>query len=322
MKRLVVDTPNLLFRVHSANQAHFKSSDGEANAGLAMHMVFRTVLSHFKKIKPEQIAFAFEGRNNWRKQYTKSDACISKRPYKGNRTGTESNEEFFALIDSFRTFLQENTTAVCLRADTLEGDDLIAGFAKKFSSVGDEVVILSGDKDFVQLLKFDNVTLINPDKSKPRTCDDPHYFLFEKCIRGDSGDNVMSAFPRVRATKIKKAYEDDFERANLMNSKWQVKDPDTGETVFDFKVGELFEENKLLMDLDAQPQEIKDLMEATIVEAISARGQYSFFHFMKFLGKHGLEKIADEAANYNDIFSLHENNKNLKAPKSNGLITF
>lgn len=321
MKRLVIDTPNLLFRVHSANQAQ-KSDDEELNAGLAMHMCFRTVLSHYKKHKPDQIAFAFEGRNNWRKQYTKSEKCVSKRLYKGNRVYTASNEIFFQLIDSFKNFLKLHTTAVVLNAEEVEGDDLIGGFVKRFSAEGDEIVILSGDKDFTQLLKYPNVRLINPDKGKERTCDDPLYFMFEKCIRGDGGDNVMSAYPRVRSTRIEKAYKDDYERANLMNEKWTVKDPETGEILQEFVVGELFEENKLLMDLDAQPPEIKEIIENAIDAAIQSRASFSYFHFMKFLGEYELKAIADESMNYNDIFSLHENKRDLKKPKTSSLISF
>lgn len=324
MKRLIIDTPNILFRVHSAGLAFQKSqnNDEALDSGLAMHMCFRTVLSHYKKHKPDQVVFAFEGRNNWRKVYTRSDECVSKRLYKGNRVGTESNETLFKMIDSFKSFLKSHTTAVCLNADGLEGDDLVAGYAKRFSEAGDEIIVLSGDKDFTQLLKHKNVRLINPDKSKERTCEDPEYFMFEKCIRGDSGDNVMTAYPRVRTTRIEKAYKDDFERVNLMNDSWDVKDPQTGEVLQSFVVKDLFNENKLLMDLDCQPPEIKQLIQNTIDTAIEDRGSFSYFHFMKFLGEYQLKAIANESMNYTDIFSLHESKKDLKRPPVSSLISF
>ena len=318
---MIIDTPSLLFRVHSANQK-IKTGDDELNAGLAMHMCFKTVLSHYKKHKPDQVAFAFEGRNNWRKEYTKSEKCVSKRPYKGNRVYTASNEQFFALVDSFKEFLKLHTTSLVLHADRVEGDDLIGGFVKRYGNTSDELIVLSGDKDFTQLLKYKNLRLINPDKGKDRTCDDPDFFIFEKCIRGDSGDNVMSAYPRVRSTRIEKAYKDDFERANLMNDTWEIKDPETGEVLQHFVVKDLFEENRLLMDLDAQPEDIKELIQTTIDEAIENRAQFSYFHFMKFLGQYQLKSIADESMNYNDIFSLHENKKDLKKAKTSSLISF
>ena len=323
MKTMVVDTPNILFRVHSANQAMHRGSDQEMEAGLAMHMTFKTILSHYKKLKPDLVAFAFEGRNNWRKEYTKSEKCVSKRLYKGNRVYTESNEIFFKLVDSFKEFLKNHTTAIVLNTDRVEGDDLIAGWAQYCEKQNIEVDVLSGDKDFTQLLKYKNLRLINPDKNgKPRTCDDPEYFLFEKCIRGDGGDNVMTAYPRVRTTRIEKAYKDPFERTNLMNETWSIKDPETGEITQTFLVKDLFEENKLLMDLSAQPEEIKELIQKTVAESWEQRGSFSYFHFMKFLGQFDLKSIADESMNYNDLFSLHESKKNLKTAKTSSLIAF
>jgi len=324
MRHLVVDTPNLLFRVHSVNQRMIATSSEEESAGLAMHMVFKSLLSYFKKFKPDRIAFAFEGRNNWRKEYTQSSQCVSQQKYKGNRVYTESSEHFFELVDQFKSFVREHTTAVCLNADRVEGDDLIAGYVQRYSKEPEDVIIvLSGDKDFVQLLKHKNVQLINPDKGKPRECDDPIFFMFEKCIRGDSGDNVMSAYPRVRSTRLQKAYADEFEMNNLMNETWAIKDPDTKEVIQEFVVRDLFEENKLLMDLEAQPQDIRELIETTIEEAIANRASYSYFHFMKFLGKHKLEQIANDSMRFNDLFSLHENQtKNKGGKKVNSLIQF
>jgi hypothetical protein len=303
---MIFDTPNILFRVHSANLANQKHNSDEAlNAGLAMHMGFRTVQSHFRKFNPDVVAFAFEGGKNWRKTYTTSSECVSKRKYKGNRVHTDSSKHFFELVDNFKEFVKNYTAALCLNAETLEGDDLIAGAAKRYSDLGYSVIIVSGDRDFVQLLRYKNVRLVNSDKGKDRTCDDPDYFLFEKCIRGDSGDNVMSAFPRVRSTRIEKAYRDEYERTNLMNETWSITDPETGE-ITKYRVGDLFEENKLLMDLDAQPEEIKKRIDAAIDFAVENRKSFSYFQFMKFLGKHELNAIADESTKYTQIFSTTE----------------
>jgi hypothetical protein len=314
MKRLVVDTPNILFRVYSANKKNHVG-DNETDAGLAMHMCFRTILSFYKKLKPDQIAFAFEGPFNWRKDYTRSDVCVSGRLYKGNRVKDDSNQLFFEMIDQFKFFVKNHTTAICLQHDKVEGDDMIAGFVQHFAeSEDDEIEILSGDKDFTQLLRQKNVKIINPDKNgKPREHDDPEYFIFEKCLRGDSGDNVMSAYPRVRSTKIEKAFVDEFARANLMNETWEIKDPESGEITKTFRVGDLFEENKLLMDLTAQPEEIKQIIKETVANSFNERGSYSYFHFMRFLGKYKLDAIADEAMKYDDMFSL--NDKRAQAKK-------
>jgi hypothetical protein len=301
MKRLVIDTSNILFRVAAANN-RYNSGSAEDMAGLAMHTALNTLKSHYRKIKPDQIAVAFEGTNNWRKKFTASSECVSKRQYKANRVKDDSMIPFYELISAFEKLAREHTSLVCLSDPLLEGDDLIAGFAQRFSAAGDEVVILSGDKDFMQLLNLPGVTLINPDDGMPRECENAEYFMFEKAVRGDSGDNVMAAFPRVRSTKIKEAFNDPYARANFMNHVWEFADPSTGEKR-PLRVGDLFEENIKLMDLSKQPDEIRARIEETLDRELAKTGTFSLFHFQKFCGKFGLKKISEDAAHFIDLFS-------------------
>lgn len=308
MKRLIIDTSNLLFRVAAANSRH-NSGSAQDLAGLAMHSSLNTLKSFYRKVQPDQVALAFEGTDNWRKAYTASPVCVSKRLYKANRVKDESMVPFFELIRSFEQLAREHTSLVCLSSPRLEGDDLIAGYAQYFSAKGDEVIILSGDKDFIQLLDLPGVSLMNPDDGKLRGTDkktgeriDPRYFMFEKCIRGDAGDNVMSAYPRVRATKIEAAFKDEYARTNLFNETWEFSDPSTGEKRT-YRVGDLFKENELLMDLSKQPDDIRQLITSTIEHEVVHHGQFSLFHFQKFCGKYGLKKISEEATYFIELFS-------------------
>jgi hypothetical protein len=316
MKRLVVDTSNILFRVASANNKY--NTGAEDLAGLCMHSALNTLKSHYRKIKPDQVAVAFEGGKNWRKAYTKSTDCVSQRYYKGNRITDDSKIAFYELIAAFENLARNHTSLVCLSNPRLEGDDVIAGYAQHFSAVGDEVVILSGDKDFIQLLKLPGVSLLNPDDGKLRGWDketgekiDPEYFMFEKALRGDAGDNVIAAYPRVRSTKIMKAFTDEFAKANLMNETWQFTPPDGGETRT-MVVGDLFRENMTLMNLFEQPEDIRALIKQTIEHEILNHGQFSLFHFTKFCAKFGLKKISEDAQHFIELFSSTGRNSPLK----------
>ena len=122
-------------------------------------------------------------------------------------------------------------------------------------------------------------------------------FIFEKCIRGDSGDNVQSAYPRVRKTRIMKAWNEPLERVNMMEETWTNQ---LGKTML---VKELFKENELLMDLAKQPQEWRDLMNHTIEENMVNPGKFSLFHFMRFLGKFEMHKVADNVTTYSEMLS-------------------
>lgn len=314
MRRMIVDTANVLFRVAAAHGKYNQGGTPEEKAGLAMHIALNTLNKYYKQFRPDQFVVTFEGGNNWRKEYTKSAECKSGRLYKGNRVKDPSMEPFFELIKSFEDLARTHTAVACLSAPRLEGDDLFAGFVQRFAqNPDDEIIGVSGDRDFVQLLKYPNFKLIDPNDGKPRTCDDPEFFMFEKCFRGDPGDNVMSAYPRVLKTKLAKAMKDDYARTELMNHTWKFTDVDTGE-VKDYHVGELFEENKLLMDLTAQPPEIRQLIDQTLDHELENHGKFSHFHFTKFCGKYGLAQIAENAQSFADMFSANGKKTNELKP--------
>lgn len=326
MHRLIVDTSNILFRVAAANNKH--NGSAEDLAGLSMHSSLNTLKSFYRKVAPDQMAVAFEGKQNWRKTYTNSPECVSKRGYKANRVKGESMVAFYELIGAFEGLVREHTSLVALSHPELEGDDMIGGYAQYYAAKGDDVTILSGDKDFVQLLKNPRIKLLNPDDGKYRTIEDPEYFMFEKAIRGDAGDNVMSAYPRVRSTRILKAFTDEYERTNMFNETWEFCDPTTGEKRT-YRVGDLFEENQLLMNLERQPAHIREKIIQTIEHEAVHTGKFSLFHFVKFCGKFQLKKIADTAEQFAEMFSASgirsphkEETKRVQEAKKIGTIVF
>lgn len=319
MKRLVVDVSNIFWRAVSAQQ-RYGPPDGGDSAGLGLHIALMSLRKHWNAIQPDKLAIVFEGKENWRKTYTKSDECYSKRLYKGNRVADPNMAVLFDVLRAFEDLAREHTNIVTLKHPLLEGDDLIGGYAQHFSTLGDDVTILSGDKDFVQLLGgTDKIRLVNPDDGKERTLlgvcevDDPGYFIFEKCMRGDSGDNVLPAFPRVRKTKLHKAFgvkdgtvdaalADAFEMSNLLNSQWEFVDSESGDKRM-MLVEKMFEENNLLMNLTGQPQHIRDLITQVIEHESENHGRFDFFKFNQFLGKYELKQIAERASDFVPMFS-------------------
>lgn len=307
---MVIDTANLLFRVAAVNKMQSHGTPEEM-AGLSLHMAFQSVHKYYKIFKPDQIAFTFEGFKNWRKTYTSSAACISGNGYKANRVKDASMEPFFELINSFREVMTLHSSAIVLHDEVCEGDDMFAGYVQKYAKDGDTVIGISGDRDFVQLLKLPGFRLINPDTGKDRNqpgdkeyYEDLEYFIFKKCVRGDMGDYVFSAYPKVRETKIKMAYEDPLFRAEFMRNTWDIKN-DAGEVIKTHVVGKLFDENKMLMDLFAQPAHIQEVIATTVDEAVKNISTYSNFHFLKFLGKHKLNTISDKIDQYTDMLSCN-----------------
>lgn len=305
MNRLIVDVPNLFWRVVSAHSGKY-TGNNEEKAGLGLHSSLTTLNKYYKQIQPDELAVVFEGRKNWRKTYTASEACVSNLGYKANRIPDPGMAHLFEVLNHFEELVRNHTSIVCLQNELVEGDDLIAGYCQAFPD--DKITILSGDKDFKQLLSNPNVTLLNPDKGQPRECEDPLFFMFEKCIRGDVGDNVRSAFPNVRVTRLQKAFTDDYERTQLMNATWTKFNPklDIEET---FRVGDLFEENKILMCLESQPTEIRKIIAETIEHGVANHGNFNLFQFNRFLGKHELMSIAQNPDQFVKMFSCTQVNK-------------
>jgi len=76
------------------------------------------------------------------------------------------------------------------------------------------------------------------------------------------------------------------------------------ETVIDLlKKNKLSKENELLMDLRKQPKEIRELIKNTISSEMANPGQYSFFHFLRFLGKYDMKKVAQNAETFAPMLS-------------------
>jgi 5'-3' exonuclease len=322
MRYLIVDTANTFFRArHSAH----RQSDTWDKLGFAIHVTLGSVNKAWRDQKADHVVWCLEGRS-WRKDFYE--------PYKKNRavaraalTETEAEEDklFWETFDELKTFLQDKTNCTVLRHENLEADDLVAGWIQ--SHPNDEHVIVSSDTDFYQLLapnvkqyngiadELHTLEGIFDKKGKPvvdkktkeaKRIPDPKWILFEKCMRGDTSDNVFSAYPGVRTKGSKnkvglaEAFEDmnkkGFAWNNLMLQRW-VDHNDVEHRVLDD-----YERNRILVDLTAQPDDIKEKIISTIkANSIAKNVPQVGTKFLKFCGKFELSRIGDQAQNYVEL---------------------
>ena len=161
---MIVDVSNLLHRTFYVHT----TEDFDLITAMAYKSTFLTLNKYYKDFAPNKVVLAFDDHNNWRKKFTASGKCVTKRQYKGNRRQNLSPKQheqyvlFLKFIDDFEVLLKKHTSIVCIKGDELEADDIIAGFVEAFSDEH-KVTILSQDKDFQQLLRNDNVQLCDPD---------------------------------------------------------------------------------------------------------------------------------------------------------------
>ncbi len=319
MKYALIDTANTFFR---ARHIASRNSDTWEKIGMALHLTLASVNQVVRKYGIDHVVFCLEGRS-WRKDiYPQYKAHRKVAEQALTESEQEENKMFWETYDIFTTFLREKTNVSVLRHERAEADDLIARFVHLHPD--DEHYIISSDSDYVQLIA-ENVKQYNgvsnqlitlegyfDDKGKPvkdkktkepKLLGDPQFHLFEKIMRGDAGDNVFSAYPGVRTKGSKnkvgliEAYADrtkqGFNWNNMMLQRWV--DPDGVE----FRVKELYERNKLLIDLTAQPDEIKDKVDASIASGVRTQTTPQVgIHFMKFCGKYELAKISEQAETY------------------------
>lgn len=301
-RHMLVDATNVLYRTF------FKvlKTDPDHAGGMAMHTALVTMLHYYNKVKPTKVILAFD-RSSWRKQFMTREDCVSKLLYKGNRRQNMTAKEqeqfnnFLEHINEFEEMLRQETGVTVLRSDELEADDLISGWIQYVEldptqSETPEIVIITTDSDMSQLLSYENVSILSPATKELIKLDkydnDAAYYLFQKCIRGDSTDNIQSAFPRVRETRIKAAYRDPYEFANMMDVTWKNHDGR------EMRVGDLYKENRTLIDLHNQPERIQDLMMTVIHEEIQRPKRLMMFKILGFCKRHELTNIAKNIDNY------------------------
>lgn len=323
MSYILVDAANTFFRAR-----HVMRGDAHEKVGMSLHVMLSSIRKAWTDFNGKHVVFCLEGRS-WRKDVY--------APYKRNRSDAraaltpreaEEDQLFWETFDVFKEFIHDKTNCTVLQNPVLEADDLIAGWIRNHPD--DEHVIISTDGDFAQLIApnvkqyngVQGVTITHEgyfdDKGKPvkdkktgelKTAPDPEWMLFEKCMRGDTSDNVFSAYPGVRkkGTKNKvgllEAFEDRNSKGwawnNLMLQRW------TDHEGVEHRVLEDYNRNVLLCDLNAQPDHIKQTINDTIQSEIDKEKNISQvgIRLMKFCAQFDLAKIAEQASSYAEPFN-------------------
>lgn len=319
MKYALIDTANTFFR---ARHIASRNSDTWEKIGMALHLTLASVNQVVRKYGIDHVVFCLEGRS-WRKDiYPQYKAHRRVAEASLTEAEQEENKMFWETYELFTTFLREKTNVSVLRHERAEADDIIARFVHLHPN--DTHYIISSDTDYVQLInenvhQYNGVSnqlitldgyhdekgrlIVDKKTKEPKLLGDPQFVLFEKIMRGDAGDNVFSAYPGVRTKGSKnkvgliEAYADrtkqGFNWNNMMLQRWV--DPDGVE----HRVREDYERNRLLIDLTAQPDEIKDKVDASITSGVRTQTTPQVgIHFMKFCGKYELAKISEQAETY------------------------
>jgi 5'-3' exonuclease len=331
MTYILVDTANTFFRAR-----HVINGDADIKLGMAFHITLNSIRKAWQQFQGSHVIFCLEGRS-WRKDYYE--------PYKRNRaearaahTEKEAEEDaiFWEAFDTFKDFIREKTNCTVMHHPQLEADDLIAGWIQ--SHPNDNHVIISTDTDFVQLIApnvkqyngvqectithegyFDDKgkSIVDKKTQEPKGAPNPEWLLFEKCMRGDTSDNVFSAYPGVRTKGTSKkvglteAFEDrkskGFAWNNLMLQRW------VDHNGLEHRVLEDYERNRRLIDLAHQPDDIKKIIKETISKSTEENKNVNQvgIRLIKFCNLYDLKKIAEQAQSYAEPLNARYTETNL-----------
>jgi len=316
MTYILVDTANTFFRAR-----HVIRGDADTKLGMAFHITLNSIKKAWQDFEGSHVVFCLEGRS-WRKDYYE--------PYKRNRQDArdalnerdaQEDKLFWEAFDHFKEFVTDKTNCTVLQHPQLEADDLIAGWVQNHPN--DDHVIISTDGDFAQLVapnvrQYNGVTntiithegyftdkgkpVIDKKTGEPKPAPNPEFMLFEKCMRGDTSDNVFSAYPGVRkkGTKNKVGLQEAFADKgtkgynwnNMMLQRWVDHEG------VEHRVLDDYNRNVTLCDLTAQPSDIREIIDNTIKGVKEKQVSQVGLRLLKFCATWDLQRVSENAQLY------------------------
>lgn len=226
-----------------------------AEEDLIRHMILNQLRMYNKKFRKDygQVVIACEGRS-WRRdifpQYK-----YKRKEAREDEKSTIDWDEVFRIINLVKEEVMANLPYKVVQVGNAEADDIIGVLAENTQEFGqyEPVMIVSNDKDFLQLQKFDNVAQYSPMKKKLIKEAHPHKYIVEHTCKGDSGDGIPNInsgdncfVDGVRQTPV---------RQKLIDS--VLEHYDDLQSVLSTEQLRNFQRNKKLIDLSEIPDAVK-----------------------------------------------------------------
>ena len=214
------------------------------------HAVLNTIRMYHHKFAKEygELVVCCDAPDNWRRDAFKY--------YKAQRKTTRDKSDFdwtelYRILHIVREEISENFPYKVVYIDGAEADDIIATLVMKRDE-REPVLILSSDKDFIQLQKYKNVNQYSPLKKNFLDTDNPENFLREHILRGDVSDGVPN-FLSSDDTFVTDKRQTPLSKKKV--SVWSELEPDVfcqGEQLRNYR------RNEMLIDLTKIPEWLQD----------------------------------------------------------------
>ena len=220
---------------------------------MVRHMILNSLRMYRSKFKQEfgELVLCFDSRHYWRRDHFPNYKAGRKKSRESSNLDWDA---IFGCLNDIKQELKDVFPYKFVEVYGAEADDVIAALCLELEYDNGKTLILSGDKDFIQLHRFRNVSQYSPITKKMMVNDNPHQYLDEHILKGDSSDGV----PNVLSPD--NTFVDGLRQKPLSKKKiaeW------TGEILVpvemaipDGEVKRNFQRNQQLIDLSKTPKEI------------------------------------------------------------------
>lgn len=234
---LVIDGNNLYIRNYVMNPA--VSTKGEPIGG-----IFGTIKSIQKlcrEIKPNRIVIAWDGKGgSSKRRAVNKNYKEGRKPFRLNRNirNLDENQELENKIWQMTRVVEyiNNFPIIQILLDAVEADDIISAIVQHQSLRDYNKVIVSNDRDYIQLCSNDTILyrpvkeeILNTNRIIEEFGIHPNNFCLARAISGDDSDNLKGVggaglatiAKRIPALKEEKSYTLDevFDYCKSVDSK-------------------------------------------------------------------------------------------------------
>ena len=220
-------------------------------------MILNSIRMYNKRYRDEygQVVICADGMNTWRKDYF---PYYKAHRRKNREESSQDWNEIFRILHLVRDEIRDYLPYKVIHLEGIEADDVIGTLTMQTQEFGmdEPVMIVSSDKDFIQLQKFKNVKQFSPIQKKLVTDKNPRTYAFNHIMRGDSGDgipNVLSAddtfVSEAKQTPLRQSKIDEW--LEVSDNLKEAMDEDTYRN---------YQRNKKLIDLTDIPENLQEFI--------------------------------------------------------------
>jgi len=260
---------------------HMTKSD-ELEEDMIRHMILNSIRMYRTMFKEEygEVVLTYDSRHYWRRDIFPQ--------YKQNRKKSRENDskdwnKIFGLLNDIKSEFKEILPYKYVEVYGAEADDIIGTLCKEYQD--QKTMIVSGDKDFIQLQKYKNVKQYSPILKKMVNGHNPNTYIKEHILKGDSSDGV----PNVLSPDH--TFVEGLRQRPL--SKKKIEAWLNSETGMSEEVKRNYQRNHKLINLDNTPDDLQKLILDTFNEAPSGDRSKILTYFIENKLKELTDSIGD-----------------------------